>query len=54
MFRSLIVTTVFFANAFGDGPECDGLHDDTKGNCIKISDCTTNEWTLGPADTCAS
>jgi len=52
MFRSLIVTTVFFAtaNAFGVGPECDSKLNNIKGNCIKISDCTTNEWTFGPAD----
>tara|TARA_B110001450_G_C17620353_1_gene480930 strand:+ start:201 stop:539 length:339 start_codon:yes stop_codon:yes gene_type:complete len=52
MFRSLIVTTAFFAttNAFGDGPECDSQMENIKGNCIKISDCTTNEWTFGRAD----
>jgi len=52
MFRSLIVTTAFFAttNAFGVGPECDSQMENIKGNCIKISDCTTNEWTFGRAD----
>tara|TARA_B110000211_G_C13650003_1_gene365493 strand:- start:192 stop:545 length:354 start_codon:yes stop_codon:yes gene_type:complete len=52
MFRSLIVTTAFFAttNAFGVGPECDSQKEHIKGNCIKISDCTTNEWTFGSLD----
>ena len=37
--------------AFGNGPECEhsGLKMG-KGNCIKVKDCTTNEWLFGHLD----
>ena len=46
----LLSTTALLGSvsAFGDGPPCQGL--DTKmgsGNCVKKSDCTTNEWLYG-------
>lgn len=46
----LLSTTALLGSvsAFGDGPPCQGL--DTKmgpGNCVKKSDCTTNEWLFG-------
>ena len=52
MFRYLITTVLFTTtNAFGDGTECGSvLMTGLMGNCIKISDCTTNEWTFGSAD----
>lgn len=61
MFRSIFVmvgflsTTALFGtvSAFGNGPECqgihgmEGIHGMGTGNCVKRSECTTNEWLYG-------
>jgi hypothetical protein len=49
MYRfTTIIAMLGSAAAFGDGPICES-HRDTKkqGNCIKVTDCTTNEWSFG-------
>tara|TARA_B100000795_G_C22786778_1_gene435001 strand:- start:1543 stop:1824 length:282 start_codon:yes stop_codon:yes gene_type:complete len=48
MFRSILIATAVFgtATAFGDGPGCE-FRDANPGNCIKVSDCSTNEWSFG-------
>ena len=46
----LLSTTVLLGSvsAFGDGPSCESLvHTGGPGNCVKRSDCTTNEWVYG-------
>ena len=50
MFRSILIATAVFgtATAFGDGPGCGDMNE--KGNCIKVSDCSTNEWLFGTID----
>jgi len=55
MFRQLLTivlgTSSIFASvsAFGLGPACEGIHMQAAGNCVKKSDCTTNEWLYGQA-----
>ena len=45
----LLSTTALLGSvsAFGDGPPCQGFDPMGPGNCVKKSDCTTNEWLYG-------
>lgn len=46
---ALLSTSSLFisVSAFGIGPACTGAIQKQPGNCVMVSDCTTNEWLFG-------